>query len=243
MPSAMKHEQSSARAEPANWSGSSDGWRLIASGVVADDVTLMSLIRAIVADDEPTVAMMLADAPTLATTQAMLTGATRQAATDFFLDHIRHYVYAGDTALHLASAASRPAIVRELLAAGSPVQARNRRGAQPLHYAADSAPGTPSWNPAAQRETVTCLLNAGADPNAVDKGGVTPLHRAVRNGCAAAVSALLEGGADPHRPNKRGSTPGQLAVWTTGKSGSGTAQARDQQAEIVRLLQFHSIPE
>ena len=40
---------------------------------------------------------------------------------------------------------------------------------------------------------------AGADPNAVDKGGVTPLQRAVRARCASAVSALLEGGSDPQQ--------------------------------------------
>ena len=80
------------------------------------------------------------------------------------------------------------------------------------------------------------LIAAGADPNAVDLGGVTPLHRAVRNRCADAVSALLEGGADPERPNKRGSTPMQLALTASGRGGSGSDIAKAQQAEIVRLL-------
>src|SRR6516165_1864742 len=48
---------------------------------------------------------------------------------------------------------------------------------------------------------------AGADPNAVDKSGVAPLHRAVRNRSAAAVRALIDGGADPRAPNRNGSTP------------------------------------
>ena len=55
------------------------------------------------------------------------------------------------------------------------------------------------------------LIRASADPNAVDKSGVAPLHRAVRNRCAAAVRALVDGGADPRAPNGNGSTPMLLA--------------------------------
>jgi ankyrin repeat protein len=80
------------------------------------------------------------------------------------------------------------------------------------------------------------LLDAGADPNAVDKGGTTPLHRAVRNRCAAAVAALLDGGADRHADNGRGSTPAKLAAQTSGRGGSGSPEAKAQQHEILRLL-------
>jgi ankyrin repeat protein len=52
---------------------------------------------------------------------------------------------------------------------------------------------------------------AGADPNALDHSGVTPLHRAVRTRCAAAVQDLLEGGADMLAKNKSGATPLRLA--------------------------------
>jgi hypothetical protein len=97
-------------------------------------------------------------------------------------------------------------------------------------------PGSPRWNPRAQAATIACLIEAGADPNAADLGGTTPLHRAVRNRCAAAVAALLDGGADARRKNKRGSTAMQLATRNTGRGGSGTPEAKAQQAEIVRLL-------
>jgi ankyrin repeat protein len=83
------------------------------------------------------------------------------------------------------------------------------------------------------------LIRAGADPNAVDKSGVSPLHRAVRNRCAAAVRALLEGGADPKAPNRSGSTPMRLATLNTGKSGSGSPGAREQQRAILRILSEH----
>jgi ankyrin repeat protein len=206
--------------------------------MVTDDAQLHRLIRATVAGHQEAVATLLAASSELATARVE-GGATRQAAREWFLDEIGHYVYRGDTALHVAAAAHRPDTVRLLVAAGADVAARNRRGAQPLHYAADGAPGSSRWDPAAQAETVRCLVDAGADPNAIDKGGVTPLHRAVRNRCAAAVRALLDGGADPLRPNGRGSTAMQLARWTTGRGGSGSVEAKVQQEEIVRLLEQH----
>jgi len=144
-------------------------------------------------------------------------------------------------ALHAAAAAYRPAMVRLLVAGGAQVDARNRRGAQPLHYAADGTPGSRTWNPRAQAETVTCLIDAGADPNATDKSGVRPLHRAVRTRCAAAVSALLDGGADPRGTNNRGSTPRQLATRTTGRGGSGSPEAKAQQEEILKQFQRRGV--
>jgi hypothetical protein len=60
--------------------------------------------------------------------------------------------------------------------------------------------------------------------------------RAVRNRCALAVGALLDAGADARARNKRGSTAMQLAEWTTGRGGSGRADAREQQRRIVELL-------
>jgi ankyrin repeat protein len=139
----------------------------------------------------------------------------------------------------MAAAAHRQSIVTELMAMGVDARARNRRGAQPLHYAADGMPGSANWDPAAQSETVIALLAAGADPNAVDRGGAGPLHRAVRNRCTPAVRALLEGGADARRPSGSGSTPMQLAHWTTGRGGSGSPAARVERKEIVRLLIEH----
>jgi hypothetical protein len=69
--------------------------------------------------------------------------------------------------------------------------------------------------------------------------GVAPLHRAVRNRCSAAVRALIDGGADPRAPNRNGSTPLLLATQNTGRGGSGSAEAKAQQKEILRLLMEH----
>ncbi len=199
------------------------------------DATFGPLVRAIIADDRSAVSHLLETSPEMAGAR-LEAGATRAQAADYFVEEIGHYLYAGDTPLHVTAAAYRAWLVPILVAAGADVDAGNRRGARPLHYAADGGPGSSRWDPAIQRDTVLRLITGGADPNAVDLGGVTPLHRAVRNRCADAVSALLEGGADPGRPNKRGSTPMQLALTASGRGGSGSDIAKAQQAEIVRLL-------
>jgi ankyrin repeat protein len=207
----------------------------------SSDSTLMTLVRAIAAADAETAASLLAASPMLARA-CFEEGATRQRAHTYFLDRIGRYIYAGDTALHIAAAAYRPDLARKLLAAGAGVRARNRRGAEPLHAAAVGNPGADAWNPPAQAATIALLIKAGADPNAVDMDGVTPLHRAVRTRCAAAVAALLDGGADAGRRNKGGSTPLRLAGSTTGRGGAGSPQAKAQQQEILHLLQQHGAP-
>jgi ankyrin repeat protein len=203
--------------------------------MMADDAPLWRLITAIASADEPDVLAVLSSAPALARAH-LNEGATRAAATNGYLSEIGHYVYAGDTALHVAAAAYRAEIARELIRLGANVDARNRRGAAPLHYAADGNPASPRWNPVAQATTIACLIASGADPNAGDKNGVTALHRAVRTRCAHAVSALLRGGADALRKNGAGSTPMMLATGQTGRGGSGAPKAKMQQAEIIRLL-------
>lgn len=193
------------------------------------------LVEAIVAGDSVTAIGLLDASPLLAKERAAF-GATRQSAGQSFFDRILHYMYEGDTALHMAAAAYQTRIAEELIARGADPRARNRRGAEPLHYAVDGGPGLPAWNPYAQAEIIAALIRAGADPNAVDKSGVAPLHRAVRNRCAVAVKALLDGGADPSAPNRNGSTPMLLATQNTGRGGSGSAEAKSQQQEILRLL-------
>jgi hypothetical protein len=199
------------------------------------DAALMTLASAIAAADDAA-ARLLATDPALAKAR-FEHGATRAGASPYYIHAIGHYVYGGDTALHVAAAAYRHDIARQLIALGADVRARNRRGAQPLHYAADGKPGSRAWNPDAQAATIACLIAAGADPNAIDKSGVAPLHRAVRTRCAAAVKALLEGGADPRRPNKNGTTPLRLAMHNTGRGGSGSPEAKAQRDRIVELLQ------
>jgi Ankyrin repeats (many copies)/Ankyrin repeat len=202
------------------------------------DSSLMALLRAIVSDEPDRISRLLAKSPELAH-QPLGTGASRQSETSYFFQQIMHYVYAGDTALHVAAAAYQRKVARELVERGARLGARNRRGAEPLHYAADGIPGSAYWNPEAQAAVIQYLIEAGADPNSTDKNGVTPLHRAVRTRCATAVQTLLANGADPLLKNKKGSTPLHLAVQTTGRGGTGSAQAREQQQQIIPLLLRH----
>jgi ankyrin repeat protein len=180
---------------------------------------------------EPIFAAVLADAPSRITAAA----AAQRMDEDLFVAELSHQLYRGDTPLHLAAAGLRHDAARNLLAAGAPVDAVNRRGATPLHYACDPRPLSPTWDPDAQRRVIELLVSAGAAVSQPDRGGVTPLHRAVRARSPAAAAALLSAGADPHATTKKaGSTPLHLAVAPTG--ASGTAGAADLQLEIVRLL-------
>ena len=200
------------------------------------DEALLAFFRTIAAHDRATVERALDATPRLAR-EPIRIAASRAEAETYFLDTIRHYIYGGDTALHIAAAASDLQTAQLLVALHAPVRARNRRGAEPLHYAADGNPDLVSGNPDAQRSIVDYLIAAGADPNALDSSGVAALHRAVRTRSSSAVRALLDNGADPTMMNKRGSTPLHLAVQNTGKSDSGTSAAKEQQRQIIELLQ------
>jgi hypothetical protein len=202
------------------------------------DAPLIALALAMADDDAAVAVQLLAASPALAKARIKV-GASRHGAKAYCLQPIGHYMYAGDTALHIAAAAYRHDLIGRLIEIGADIRAQDRRGAEPLHYAAMGSPGSSWWNPLAQVKTIAGLIEAGADPNAVDMGGVTPLHRAVRTRCAAAVRALLDGGADAKRNNKNGSTPMRLATQTTGRGGSGSPEAKAEQAEIMRLLEQH----
>ncbi len=191
----------------------------------------LDFVGLVIKGDVDRVSQRLGASPALAT-MASPVGATRQEARPFYFETISHYLYAGDTALHMAAAAFRRPMAEVLVAHGADYRAKNRRGAQPLHYAAD----TNRWDPKGQADVIAYFILIGADPNAVDASGVAPLHRAVRTRSEVAVRALLDGGANPRQLNKSGSTPLHLAVQPTGRGGSGSEEARRQQAGVIRLL-------
>ena len=140
---------------------------------------------------------------------------------------IFHWIYVGDTALHLAAAGYRTEIVELLLAVGAnPNAAANHRRGRPLHYAADGYITGPVWDPKRQVKTIAVLLKAGADVQAQDKNEATPLHRAVRTRCTAAVKCLRAAGGDPAGRNTSASTTSHLAVQNTSRRGSGHAPAK-----------------
>ena len=75
--------------------------------------------------------------------------------------------------------------VKGLLKAGADVNAADKFGYTPFHYAAKEG----------QVEVINVLLKAGANPYAADKNGRTPLHYAAWKGHVKAAKVLLKAGA------------------------------------------------
>jgi ankyrin repeat protein len=134
---------------------------------------VLALMQAIVRGDVSEALRRLEASPLLAR-EPLARGAARETANDLYFQEINHYLYAGDTPLHAAAAGYRSEIAPALIQKGADVASRNRRGAEPLHYAADGYPGSRNWNPQAQAEVILLLLRNGANPNALDKSGLAP---------------------------------------------------------------------
>ena len=187
-----------------------------------------SLVKAILDDDRPLAKEMLGRNAALATA-----GATKAR----YESSIAHWIYAGDSALHIAAAGYRIEIAKLLLESGADCgAAHNHRRSQPLHYASDGCLESVSWDAKRQVRMIEVLLKAGADIHARDKNGATPLHRAVRTRCADAVKSLLKAGSDVTLRNKPGSTPFHLAVQNTGRAGSGAEKAKVAQRQIIEAF-------
>ena len=58
----------------------------------------------------------------------------------------------------MAAAAYATDIAEDLVSRGAKVHAKNRRGAEPLHYAADGIPGSPRWDPGEQDAIIRFLI-------------------------------------------------------------------------------------
>ena len=92
------------------------------------------------------------------------------------------------TPLHLASVSRSPRAVRALLEAGANIQARSVYGQTPLHLAVGPTVTEELL------ETVRVLVTAGADRDAADKDGTTPLDEA-REAGHPELRRILEYGA------------------------------------------------
>lgn len=101
------------------------------------------------------------------------------------------------------------AVVNALLDAGADPGARTADGATALHWAIRAAPrGT--FVPA-RLDVVDLLIAAGADVDAVDGAGETPLLEAVSANQPEMAARLLAAGADALLPDGRGETPAARA--------------------------------
>ncbi len=136
-----------------------------------------SLVEAILGDDRDRVKELLKQDAALATASA----------TDArFESRIAHWIYAGDTALHVAAAGYRVEIARMLLAAGADSgAAKNHRSSQPLHYAADGYLESASWDAKRQVRMIETSAQSGGGhsragqerSDAIASGGPHPMRR------------------------------------------------------------------
>jgi hypothetical protein len=139
---------------------------LIAAGAdpsLLDDQRYDAVTIAAVRDDVPTLKALLAS------------GASAKLITSRY----------DGTALIAAAHLGHDGVVRELIAAGAPLDHVNNLGWTALIEAVVLGDGGPR-----HAETVRALLDAGADPRIADRQGVTPLQHARARGYAALVSLL-----------------------------------------------------
>lgn len=107
----------------------------------------------------------------------------------------------GETPLMKCARLDKGSVARRLLARGDSILARNDQGQSALHLAADQA----------SKATIELLMGHGADPDAGDQGGTTPLHVAARRGEAAIVRALVK--SSRGRPNRENNRPVSVAAY------------------------------
>ena len=110
----------------------------------------------------------------------------------------------GWTALHLAAFLGRANVVKTLIANGADLEARSE------NYMANTALCAAIAG-ATHDATITLLLDAGADVNAVAATGITPIHLAASRGAEALVRDLIRRGARADVTMEDGRTPAQLA--------------------------------
>ena len=109
---------------------------------------------------------------------------------------------APDISIHKAADEGNIEAVKQHIAAGTDVNAKEKYEKTPLHHAAK----------AGYYEIVEVLIAEGADVNAMNDYGGTPLHYAAHEGHKETVKLLVAKGADANAKNKQRHTPLHLAT-------------------------------
>ena len=156
---------------------------------------------------EPEIASYLADKTVAinifeASATGKINNVTRLLARDPQL--VNAYAEDGFQPLGLASYFGHLDTAEYLIKAGAPINSPSKNGlkAAPIQSAVA----------ARHEKVVQMLLRLGADPNAREQGGYTPLHAATQNGDEDMIRILLYGGADLTLRGKDGKTPLDLAM-------------------------------
>ncbi len=149
--------------------------------------------------------------------EAAATGSEAELQSILSKDAATAQAFSGDgwTALHLAAAFGTPLSAGSLIFRGAKVDAvsQNPQRNQPLHAAL--ALGRNS-------STMELLLAHGADPNATQVGGFTPIFSAATANRKDLAELLMAHGANPQLTDDQGKTPAdfarergheELAIW------------------------------
>ena len=106
---------------------------------------------------------------------------------------------ATDISIHDAAYDGNIEAVKQYFAAGTDLNAKNKYGLAPLHYAAN-------------KEIAELLIAEDANVNAKDDNGSTPLHGVAVGGSKEIAELLIAKGADVNAKQKAGDTPLDLAI-------------------------------
>ena len=151
-------------------------------------------------------------------------------ADNFFTER---YQDQGFNALHWAAFWGRLDVARLYLKYGAPPDVRGPSSQRPLHTALEGRP----YNKAPFKKVLRFFVEAGANVNARDDGGATPLHWAAMIATGDMISVLLDSGADPYARDKEGRTP---LHWVAANFISWKHYVKERRIEredtLVRLL-------
>ncbi len=118
--------------------------------------------------------------------------------------------YHHETPLYYAVLNGRPEIVKALLEKRVDVEKETPTGRRAVHVVGHSSAEIGFWGFLSGKggsDAVEYLVDAGANVNAQDKYGSTPLHNVAMNGYERGVEVLIANGADVNKKSNDGRTP------------------------------------
>ena len=136
----------------------------------------------------------------------------------------------GSTILHCAMIKPNLTIVEMILKAGVDINGQDLIGDTALH-------GLERTGPQPLEQTVSFLLNLGAEINMVNKYSDTPLHLAVSHDRLRIAQMLLDAGADPRLMNVYGQTPLTMALYRY--PGSSDAQVKEPWDVMIHRMESY----